>query len=246
MIYFKHMSNMRHDIKIKRLISKYGIEGYGLYNLILESIVEGISTDSPLPDLQETCEDLAEFYNGNTAKIDEIVRFMISQGLFEVEELTGKILCMKIYKFLEQSQTRSKAIRELIGKYKTATNVCDKSDRIEENRIEENREEYKREECAHVVRFVRPSLEDISAYCQERKNRVDPQAWLDHYESNGWKVGKNAMKDWRAAVRTWERGDFGKPSTSSPSYSSTISLKPVTMTPEEREMYARTYQRGDK
>ena len=125
---------MRHDIKIKRLISKYGIEGYGLYNLILESIVEGISTDSPLPDLQETCEDLAEFYNGNTAKIDEIVRFMISQGLFEVEELTGKILCMKIYKFLEQSQTRSKAIRELIGKYKTATNVCDKSDRIEEYR----------------------------------------------------------------------------------------------------------------
>jgi hypothetical protein len=99
---------------------------------------------------------------------------------------------------------------------------------------------------ARQARLVRPSLEDISAYCQERKNRVDPQAWLDHYESNGWKVGKNPMKDWRAAVRTWERGDFAKPTASSPSYSSTPSLKPVTMTPEEREMYARTYQRGDK
>ena len=62
---------MRHDVKIKRVISKYGLEGYGLYNLALESITESLSTASPLPDLQETCEDIAEFYNGNTAKINE-------------------------------------------------------------------------------------------------------------------------------------------------------------------------------
>lgn len=51
----------------------------------------------------------------------------------------------------------------------------------------------------------RPTLEEITAYCRERGNNVDPQKWLDHYTANGWKVGKNAMKDWRAAVRTWER-----------------------------------------
>lgn len=51
----------------------------------------------------------------------------------------------------------------------------------------------------------RPTLEEVTAYCHERRNSVDPQAWLDHYTSNGWKVGRNPMKDWRAAVRTWER-----------------------------------------
>ena len=41
-------------------------------------------------------------------------------------------------------------------------------------------------------------------YCESRGNSVDPQAFVDFYESNGWRVGKNPMKDWRAAVRTWE------------------------------------------
>lgn len=52
--------------------------------------------------------------------------------------------------------------------------------------------------------FVKPSLEEVVAYCRERGNGVDPAAWLAHYESNGWRVGRNPMKDWKAAVRTWE------------------------------------------
>lgn len=53
--------------------------------------------------------------------------------------------------------------------------------------------------------FAPPTLEDVSAYCRERNNNVDAQRFIDYYTANGWKVGKNAMKDWRAAVRTWER-----------------------------------------
>ena len=52
--------------------------------------------------------------------------------------------------------------------------------------------------------FVKPSLSEVEVYCQERGNCIDPQAFLDHYDSNGWMVGKNKMKDWKAAVRTWE------------------------------------------
>lgn len=52
---------------------------------------------------------------------------------------------------------------------------------------------------------VRPSFAEVSAYCQERGDSVDPQKWFDHYSANGWKVGRNPMKDWKAAVRTWER-----------------------------------------
>lgn len=69
--------------------------------------------------------------------------------------------------------------------------------------------------------FIKPTLEEIQAYCQERKNSVNPQKWFNHYESNGWKVGKNPMKDWKAAVRTWENSAYSKQEqkpTSSGSY----------------------------
>lgn len=59
-------------------------------------------------------------------------------------------------------------------------------------------------------RFTPPSLDEVKAYCQERGNTVDAQRWLDYYTSNGWMVGKNHMKDWKAAVRTWERGNNQK------------------------------------
>lgn len=57
------------------------------------------------------------------------------------------------------------------------------------------------------IRFVPPSLSEIRDYCQERRNNVDPEKFFDFYESKGWLVGKNKMKDWRAAVRNWERGE---------------------------------------
>lgn len=60
-------------------------------------------------------------------------------------------------------------------------------------------------------RFVKPTLSEIEQYCIERNNNVDAQHFYDHYESNGWKVGKNAMKDWKACVRTWERNGYDKP-----------------------------------
>ena len=61
-----------------------------------------------------------------------------------------------------------------------------------------------------TVKCKHPTLEEVKAYCKERGNRVDPERWLDYYTANGWKVGKNPMKDWKAAVRTWERQDTRK------------------------------------
>lgn len=56
-------------------------------------------------------------------------------------------------------------------------------------------------------RFTRPSVEEVRAYCEERGNGVSAEAFVDFYESKGWKVGNSPMKDWRAAVRTWEKRD---------------------------------------
>ena len=56
-----------------------------------------------------------------------------------------------------------------------------------------------------TARFKKPSIEEIRSYCLEKSSRVDPEQFFNFYESNGWMVGKNHMKDWRAAVRTWEK-----------------------------------------
>jgi hypothetical protein len=72
--------------------------------------------------------------------------------------------------------------------------------------------------------FKKPTVEEVRAYCEERHNGIDPEHWFDYYESNGWMVGRSHMKDWRAAVRTWEAKDkernnkksnhYGRPHTS--------------------------------
>lgn len=59
-------------------------------------------------------------------------------------------------------------------------------------------------------RFTPPTVEEVREYCKLRRNRVKPEKFMSHYQSNGWKVGKNPMKDWQAAVRTWETSDYNQ------------------------------------
>lgn len=75
-------------------------------------------------------------------------------------------------------------------------------------RLDSNHTQEPNDSSAPAKRFVKPTIKDITAYCQERKNAVDAQRFWDYYESVGWRVGKNPMRDWRAAVRTWERNGF--------------------------------------
>lgn len=64
--------------------------------------------------------------------------------------------------------------------------------------------------------FIPPTIDLVRKYCQERNNKVDPDQWFDFYTSKGWMIGKNHMKDWQAAVRTWERGNSTMKQSTSP------------------------------
>lgn len=64
-------------------------------------------------------------------------------------------------------------------------------------------------------KFSPPSLDEVRAYCQERNSGVDPEAWVNHYAAKGWMIGKAPMKDWRAAVRTWEKSSTPQAPTQS-------------------------------
>lgn len=92
------------------------------------------------------------------------------------------------------------------------SNVTECNTEIEiEKEIDTDIEIEKSKSKRTASRFTPPTLEEVKDYCIERNNGVDPERFIDYYTSNGWKVGKNGMKDWRAAVRTWERSETPKP-----------------------------------
>lgn len=106
-------------------------------------------------------------------------------------------------------QTASK--REARGSRKRGETVSEgEKEKEKENENENENECYPPTplpQKSKADRFCLPSVDEVRAYCHERQNGVDSQRFVDYYASNGWKVGKNPMKDWKAAVRTWERND---------------------------------------
>lgn len=58
--------------------------------------------------------------------------------------------------------------------------------------------------------FQPPTVEEVAEYCQTRGNGISAEQFVDHYSANGWRVGRSPMKDWKAAVRNWEKNEFRK------------------------------------
>ena len=106
--------------------------------------------------------------------------------------------------------------------------ITDTQDRLGKDRLGKDRLGKDSTE-SKAKRFTPPTLEDVTAYCIERANNIDAQHFIDYYTSNGWLVGKNKMKDWKAAVRTWERNGYSS-NTSRPS-------KPNTTAQELDDFY---------
>ena len=63
--------------------------------------------------------------------------------------------------------------------------------------------------------FNKPTLLEVNDYCKQRKNNIDAEAFISFYESKGWMIGKNKMKDWKQAIITWEKRNYKKPKTMS-------------------------------
>lgn len=100
---------------------------------------------------------------------------------------------------LDESKMYTKCIQDVsVGKDSIGKVSIDKNSIVKDSKGESVRGEKAR-------RFIPPSVEEVEQYCIERSNNIDAQSFIDFYESKGWMIGKNKMKDWKAAVRTWER-----------------------------------------
>lgn len=89
---------------------------------------------------------------------------------------------------------------------------CNAADKDTDKDIDKEKEEdisLPAEAPTKTKRFSPPSVEDVAAYCQERENGIDADAFVDYYSARNWTMGKTKMKDWKAAVRTWERNRKG-------------------------------------
>lgn len=79
-----------------------------------------------------------------------------------------------------------------------------KADKDKEEDNDKDKDSVESKTRASARSHTPPSLDDVKAYCKERGGKVDAERWYDFYASKGWMIGKNKMKDWRAAVRRWE------------------------------------------
>lgn len=127
-------------------------------------------------------------------------------GLIYEEE--GKVLRIANFDVMVGSEVSSaKRVREYRERQKALqcnTNVTQEieyRDKILDIDIDNKKEEIYKEE----KNFKKPTLEEVKDYCLSRQNYINPQQFIDFYESKGWMIGKNKMKDWKAAVRTWEK-----------------------------------------
>ena len=110
-------------------------------------------------------------------------------------------------RLLASDETRNGDVTSAVTGTVTVTGEVTKPNvtRTDKKEIREEGEKKKIKKEKAQMRFSPPTIAEVRAYCQERQNNVDAERFIDYYTSNGWKVGKNPMKDWKAAVRTWER-----------------------------------------
>lgn len=153
------------------------------------------------------------------AQIEDALRALTSAELVTLYTVDGKpFLQMNTWERHQQKRaTNSKYPAPSGGVISTDINCnqlqSDDSKCPRETRIENRETRNDIREASDNTRaknFAPPSVEEVAAYCKERQNGIDARRFVSYYEARGWMLGKNKMKDWRAAVRTWERGSDKK------------------------------------
>tara|TARA_R110002167_G_scaffold317889_4_gene523503 strand:- start:705 stop:1370 length:666 start_codon:yes stop_codon:yes gene_type:complete len=154
---------------------------------------------------------LAKFYIGSEeiGEVDEVLK------LFEdrIVDLGNDKWYLKKYVSFHHGET----LHQNNNFHNSIIKSLDRYGLVEKNKESEENEYIVKSEPGEKKKVIKqpnsrrklnkPSLEQVREYCKERKNEVDAQQFLNHYESNGWKIGKVTMADWKASVRTWEKND---------------------------------------
>lgn len=202
-------------------------DGYLYSNILLKLYLRSLKNDGKLvvnDRIPYNAEMLASVTGHQIGTVKQALSIFKDLGLIDVLE-NGAIYMLDIQNFIGRGSSeadRKREYRQRIESDRTnvltnARQISDKTPPEIEKELELELEIEKDSSAKSTTtkrkRFEKPSISDIQQYCIERNNNVNAEQFFDYYESNGWKVGKNSMKDWKAAVRTWERSEYRKPNS---------------------------------
>ena len=234
--YFSHDIDMRNDIKVKALRRKFSHTGYAVWCFMLEYLTDctnfefdydEVSQELLASDFDVPVAELREI-------IDYSVKIGLLQH--EDGKIFSAAHKRRFVRMLEVRQRRAEAARRNGRKggnpnfkkgqpnpyYRTTESVMEDNPNItqeitednpivEQSNVEHSRVKKQKEtpkgEKKTASRFSAPTVDEVRAYAQEKGFNIDPEHFVDYYTSNGWRVGRNPMKDWRATVRTWASRD---------------------------------------
>lgn len=219
--YFPHDSNARNSDKIIKLRMRHKAAGYGVFFMILERLRESTNYMS-VKDYNVIAFDLREDASLIKSVIEDFGLFVFTDDgkYFYSESMTER---MKLKDEIKEKRSAAgrKGMESRWGS-KTEPTLFDNdsynttiTNVINEDNNKENKKE-KKENTTKVVqkkseqRFSPPTIEQLKEYICSNKYNVDAERFFNFYQSKGWYVGKNKMKDWKAAVRTWVRGNNDK------------------------------------
>ena len=204
-------------------------DGYLYSNILLKLYLRSLKNDGKLvvnDRIPYNAEMLASVTGHQIGTVKQALSIFKDLGLIDVLE-NGAIYMLDIQNFIGKGSSEADRKREYRQRIETdRTNVQTNLRQISEKsppeieielekdiEIEKEIHSSAKSTTTKRKRFEKPTISDIEQYCIERNNNVNAEQFFDYYESNGWKVGKNSMKDWKAAVRTWERSEYRKPNS---------------------------------
>nr|DAH63352.1 MAG TPA: DnaD like replication protein [Caudoviricetes sp.] len=202
-------------------------DGYLYSNILLKLYLRSLKNDGKLvvnDRIPYNAEMLASVTGHQVGTIKQALSMFKELGLIEILE-NGAIYMLDIQNFIGKGSTEADRQRlydrrisderkqKKLTQSRNLEEILEKSTpEIEIELEKEIKIEKEIDSSASTTtkrkRFEKPTLSEIKEYCIERNNNVDAQHFYDYYESNGWKVGKNSMKNWQAAVRTWEKNSY--------------------------------------
>jgi hypothetical protein len=125
-------------------------------------------------------------------------------GLSELEEMAWTI-CKDL---IDQQYRRRETNAQNRAAKKAETATAEATAEAEPAQEAEGKPETKpKSQPEKRAKFVKPTVEEIAAYCKDKGYNINARQFFNYYESNGWKVGRNAMKSWQAAVQNWSTRD---------------------------------------
>ena len=203
-------------------------DGYLYSNILLKLYLRSLKNDGKLvvnDRIPYNAEMLASVTGHQVGTIKQALSMFKELGLIEILE-NGAIYMLDIQNFIGKGSTEADRQRlydrriseerkqKKLTQSRNLKEILEKSTPEIEIELEKDIEIEKeihssaKSTTTKRKRFEKPTLSEIKEYCIERNNNVDAQHFYDYYESNGWKVGKNSMKNWQAAVRTWEKNSY--------------------------------------